>query len=244
MANGSKDYSISNNNLLHLESSCLLTSSGFKNMPISEVFNKDCMEGMQEYPDKFFELAIVDPPYGIDIQNSGRKKEQAKLRGEIIYDDSLPPNEDYFKELFRVSKNQIIWGGNHFPWPISRGWAVWDKKPMIPNYSDCELAWTSFDSVIKRKIIPWVGKFRTGIEKGYIRIHPSQKPLELYRWLLSNYAKEGDKILDTHLGSGSSRIAAYDMGFDFTGFEIDKDYFEAAEKRFQLFKSQQKLQFA
>jgi site-specific DNA-methyltransferase (adenine-specific) len=125
--------------------------------------------------------------------------------------------------------------------PVSRGWIFWDKKPNVPNYSDGELAWTSFDKILKRKEIMWNGKIRTGIEKGYVCIHPTQKPVKLYKWLLSNYAKPGDKILDTHLGSGSSRIAAYDMGFDFVGFELDKEYFDASCKRFDLFKQQLKL---
>lgn len=209
------------------------------------------MEGMREYPDKFFELAIVDPPYG--IREDGRNDESRvrptykwnnpKPKGYKIgeWDYESPPKE-YFNELFRVSKNQIIFGANHFISKIpidSSCWIFWDKKTS-GDFADGELAWTSFDTAVRKFDWLWSGFKQQRIEN---RIHPTQKPVALYKWLLKNYAREGDKILDTHLGSGSSRIAAYDMGFDFIGFEIDKDYFEAAEKRFQLFKSQQKLQF-
>jgi site-specific DNA-methyltransferase (adenine-specific) len=211
----------------------------------------DCMEGMAKYPDKYFDLAIVDPPYGIGASKRKSTIKDGKHLCGFLDDtryklsdwDLNRPNKEYFIELQRISKNQIIWGGNYFTdlLPISRGWVFWDKKPNVPNYSDGELAWTSFDMVLKRIIIMWNGKIRTGIEKGYFCIHPTQKPIKLYKWLLTNYANQGDKILDTHLGSGSSRIAAYDMGFDFVGFELDKDYFDAQEKRFNEFKQQLKL---
>lgn len=211
-------------------------------MPLSEVYLEDCMSGMARYPDKYFELAIVDPPYGID-----RDKKQNKNEGKWRFKkyhvsnwDISSPDENYFNELFRVSKNQIVFGANHFISKIpydSSCWIVWDKRNGGGDFADCELAWTSFNTAVRKY------SFYFGAEN-LERIHPTQKPKQLYKWLLKNYAKEGDKILDTHLGSGSSRIAAYDMGFDFTGFEIDKDYFEAADKRFQLFKSQGKLEFA
>jgi site-specific DNA-methyltransferase (adenine-specific) len=203
--------------------------------PLSEVFNGDCMEGMKGYPDKYFELAIVDPPYGLNIA-----KEKPRKSGRWNYIpkqwDTKIPSPDYFIELFRVSKDQIIWGGNYFTMPACRGFVIWDKDQPVDNFADCEFAWTSFNRVAKTFRYPIIKQnFHTE------KIHPTQKPTDLYKWLLKNYAKEGDKILDTHLGSGSSRIAAHEMGFDFTGYEIDKDYFEASEKRFQQYKSQLKL---
>jgi len=199
-------------------------------MPISEVFNDDCMIGMARYPDKYFDLAIVDPPYGIGdkLVNGGT---WAKTRISEYSGWDKKPGFDYFLELFRVSKNQIIWGGNYFQIPPCRCFIIWDKPSMrMPTMADCEFAWTSFDSVAKIASI--------NQEKGIDRIHLCQKPIALYKYLLKNYAEPGNKILDTHLGSGSHRIAAYDYGFDFTGFELDKDYFEAQELRFQRHKAQ------
>jgi site-specific DNA-methyltransferase (adenine-specific) len=196
----------------------------------SEVFNEDCMVGMSRYPDNYFELAIVDPPYGIGISNNSFRGKQADKNW-----DSGIPDESYFKELKRVSVNQIIWGGNYFPLPPSQGFLIWDKvQPQSFSSAMCEYAWMSIQSPAK------IFKLHV-VTAETNKIHPTQKPAKLYRWLLKNYAKEGDKILDTHLGSGSSRIAAYDMGFDFTGFELDEDYFNAANKRFANFKSQGKL---
>jgi site-specific DNA-methyltransferase (adenine-specific) len=193
----------------------------------SEVFNMDCIEGMKQYPDKYFELAIVDPPYGINIMNSGGhpKKHGFKNWEKKEWDNSIP-DINYFNELFRVSENQIIWGGNYFTKFLSpsQGWIFWFKQKGM-TFADGELAWTSFDKATRQYDLSGMG--------GNGRIHPTQKPVKLYKWLLSNYAKECDKILDTHLGSGSSRIAAYDMRFEFTGFELDKDYFDASQKRFQ-----------
>lgn len=202
----------------------------------SIVENIDCMEGMKRYPDKYFELAIVDPPYGIDVNmNMGRRKGMGKKHKVKGWDISTP-DDNYFDELFRVSKNQIIWGANNFAgMPSTRGFIIWDKlTPEVLSFSMCEFAWTSFNNVSKiyRKPIQFDNSNR---------IHPTQKPVHLYKWLLINYAKEGDKILDTHLGSGSSRIAAHDMGFDFTGFELDRDYFLAQEKRFKEQTMQLKL---
>ena len=200
---------------------------------ISDVTNEDCMEGMGRYPDKYFDLAIVDPPYGLDKSSlNGSGKLKNRVLNKINTDWDIAPNEYYFKELFRVSKNQIIWGGNYFVLPPSRCIICWDKVQPWENFSQIELAWTSFDSPAQ------IYKYdnRTGN-----KIHPTQKPIALYKWLLSKYAKQGDKILDTHLGSGSSRIAAYEMGFDFTGFELDKDYYEAQEKRYRNHIAQLKL---
>jgi site-specific DNA-methyltransferase (adenine-specific) len=217
---------------------------------ISEVTNEDCMEGMARYPDKYFDLAIVDPPYGIG-ENGQRnvtgdrptaKWKNPKSQHYKTFDDSQIPNEDYFKELFRVSKNQIVFGGNYFTeyLPPSKGWIVWDKQADIKEHlSMCELAWSSFDRKCNKYEYLWAGfKKKHHIE----RIHPTQKPVALYKWLLHNYAKKGDKILDTHLGSGSSRIAAYEMGFDFTAFELDAEYFEAQEKRYKAHIAQLKLE--
>jgi site-specific DNA-methyltransferase (adenine-specific) len=191
----------------------------------SKVFNMDCIEGMKQYPDNYFELAIVDPPYGIDVtkMNMGGRKTIKPDKNKNW--DSCVPDENYFNELFRVSQNQIIWGGNYFKLPCSQYFAIWDKAESMygRDFAECEYA--------------WVFKGGTRIFKNspnqLDRIHPTQKPVKLYKWLLTNYAKEGDKILDTHLGSGSSRIAAYDLGFEFTGFELDEDYFKASEKRFK-----------
>lgn len=195
----------------------------------------DCMEGMKQYPDKYFDLAIVDPPYGINRGETFGGKNWKEYQKKDW--DKEPPTDTYFGELFRVSKDQIVWGANYYPYAFnpSMGWIFWDKGQDL-TMSDGELAFTSFDRALRRIEI---NRCFNGEFGGLL--HPTQKPVRLYKWLLKNYAKPGDKILDTHLGSGSSRIAAYDMGFDFTGYEIDKDYFEAQEKRFQQFKAQQKL---
>ena len=203
----------------------------------SEVFNTDCIEAMKAYPDNYFELAIVDPPYGININISmGRRKGDKKSNyHKFAGNDSQIPNEEYFIQLFRVSKNQIIWGGNYmtdFLRPSSC-WILWDKGfSEEVTFAQFEMAWTSFNSSAKK-----FDKHPSQLN----RIHPTQKPIALYRWLLKNYAKPNDKILDTHLGSGSSRIAADMEGFDFTGFELDTDYFNASCKRFNEYKMQTKL---
>lgn len=198
---------------------------------ISIAENRDCMEAMAEFPDKFFDLAIVDPPYGIDwmeqVKNPNKGKNWKQYENKE-WDKSIPTKE-YFDELKRVSENQIIWGGNYMTEYLNPSpcWLIWDKMQEFSG-AVFEMAWTSFKSPAKA--------FRMSRVEAYAnqnKIHPTQKPIRLYKWLLKNYAKQGDKILDTHLGSGSSRIAAHDMGFDFWGYEIDKDYFEAQEKRFK-----------
>ena len=204
---------------------------------ISEVYNMDCIAGMKKYPDKYFDLAIVDPPYGI---GAGSKKfinrKTANKRAETFYKDNdwdkCTPELEYWKELMRVSKNWIVWGGNYFTkyLPPARCFIVWDKKTGANSYADCELALTNIDSNARIITKFWLGAHAQDDDG---RIHPTQKPIMVYDFIYQNYAKEGDKILDTHLGSGSSRIAAYRNGFDFVGFEIDKDYFEAREKRFK-----------
>ena len=211
-------------------------------MQISETYNIDCMEYMRQFPDKHFELAVVDPPYGESCNlkggssGSGTNGWSGKMLKANNWNES--PSEDYFKELFRVSKNQIIWGANHFIGKIPFNFScflIWDKGQRDFSLADGEMAWTSFSSSARFFNYSRAKALRDN------KIHPTQKPVALYKWLLSNYAKPGDKILDTHLGSGSSRIAAYDMGFDFYATELDKDYFNAQEKRFQNFKSQLKL---
>lgn len=186
--------------------------------------NCDCMELMAEYEDNHFDLAIVDPPYGLPKKS---KKGQGKLKNRAIQDMynkgwDIAPKQEYFFELFRVSKNQIIWGGNYFNLPPNRGFIIWDKLQPWENFAACEYAFCSIDGVSK------IFKFdnRTGN-----KIHPTQKPVRLYTWLLTNYAKEGDKILDTHVGSASSLIACHQLGFDVVGCELDKEYYALAQKR-------------
>ena len=186
----------------------------------------DCMEYMKSISDKFFDLAIVDPPYGLDKKSThgrGKLKNRCLNSGNIQRWDTRPSKE-YFEELFRVSKNQIIWGGNYFNLPPTRCIICWDKMQPWPNFSQIEIAWTSFNSPAK------IFKYDNRTDD---KIHPTQKPISLYAWILKNYAKSGNKIFDSHLGSGSNRIAAYKLGFDFYATEIDKDYFEAQEDRFR-----------
>lgn len=196
------------------------------------------MEYMATLPDKAFDLAIVDPPYGIGFDgevtamanNNSMKWNNAIGSGYKRKDwDTKKPDEIYFHEIMRISKNQIIWGGNYFNLPQSSGWIFWDKG-VAENFtlSPGELAWTSFNRSVNKVTLLWAGFRKVVNEK---RIHPTQKPVKLYDWLLHNYAKPGQKILDTHLGSGSSAIAAHYFGVDFVGCELDKDYFEAAKKR-------------
>jgi site-specific DNA-methyltransferase (adenine-specific) len=194
--------------------------------PISETYLMDCMDYMKQFPDKHFELAIVDPPYGIGISSNPVRQQHDKKQ----WDNAIPTNE-YFEELMRASQNQIVWGGNYFPLPPSQGFLIWDKKqPHDFSLAMCEMAWSSIQSPAKM--------FRFSVLTERDKVHPTQKPVKLYQWLLHNYAKQGDKILDTHLGSQSSRIAAYGMGFDFYGTELDPDYFEQGNKRFEQYRSQ------
>lgn len=204
-------------------------------LEMNRLYNMDCMEGMAQFPDKYFELAIVDPPYGISINhNMGRRKgDKPSDYKKVKWDGESPPLE-YFDELRRVSKNQIIWGANYFAMPPAKCFIVW-RKPQISedvSFSMCEYAWTSFDSTAKE----WVG---ISAEVG--RIHPTQKPVALYKWLLKNYAKQGDKILDTHVGSASSLIACYDMGFEYIGFELDADYCRMAQERMDKHFAQERM---
>lgn len=201
-------------------------------LELNKLYNMDCMDGMKQFPDKYFELAIVDPEYGINITESGRLK---RYNANKTKWDSAPPDDTYFNELFRVSKNQIIWGGNYFNLPPTRCFIIWDKKqPENVSFASCEFAWTSFDASAKTF-------YMSPMNVPEQRIHPTQKPEKLYGWLLKRYAKPGDKILDTHVGSASSLIACHNMGFDYIGFELDKDYWKAATERLEAVKSQTTL---
>lgn len=198
---------------------------------MTQVFNMDCMDAMREFPDKLFDLAIVDPPYGIGEHGGVNSRHHSQKKYTKKEWDNEPPPVGYFQELMRVSKNPIIWGANHFISRIpfdSSCWIFWDKD-RYGDFADGELAWTSFDTAVRYYKFTWDG-FRKQIHEE--RFHPTQKPTSLYKWLLKNYAIPGMKILDTHLGSGSSRIAAHDMGFDFWGYELDPEYFAAQENRF------------
>ena len=219
---------------------------------LSTVYLMDCIEGMKKFPDKYFDLAVVDPPYGIGadkaqnntalsrIKAEGKSKAGRgwKLYHETDWDNEIPPDE-YWDELFRVSKNQIVWGGNYFTeyLPPKMGWILWDKGQRNFSLADGELAWTSFDKALRIFEMSRGKALAKNNETGG-RFHPTQKPEMLYDWILKNYAKEGDLILDTHLGSGSSRIAANKAGLDFVGFEIDREYFDNGNKRFKNFVSQ------
>ena len=194
-----------------------------------EVTNEDNIELMSRYPDNYFELAIVDPPYGIKISSNPIRQQHKKKQ----WDNNIP-DDIFFKELFRVSKNQIIWGGNYFDLPPTQGFFIWDKKqPYNFSLAMCEFAWSSIQKPAK------IWSFSILKERG--KIHPTQKPVALYKWLLMNYAKEGDKILDTHLGSGSIAIACHELGFSLTACELDSEYYEAALKRFKQQTAQLKL---
>jgi len=209
------------------------------------------MELMARYEDNYFDLAIVDPPYGIDHANKAGKmsgqqygKSAAKKRNYKAKDwDIEIPTLKYFNELNRVSKNQIIWGGNYFAHLLKpkSGWVFWDKDNGKNNFSDGELAWTSFNCGLRMKKITWNGMIQYDMKNKEDRFHPTQKPIRLYEWLLMKYAKENNKILDTHLGSGSIAIACHNLGYDLTACELDKEYYEAAMKRIEQHKAQQRL---
>ena len=198
-----------------------------------KLYNCDCMELMAKTPDKYYSLALVDPPYGLPkdaVHGRGKLKNRAINTMNMKWD--VAPNDDYFRELFRISKNQIIWGGNYFPLPPSRCILCWDKCQPWENFSQIELAWTSFNYPAQ------IFKFdnRTGD-----KIHPTQKPIPLYKWLLQKYAKEGDKILDTHFGSLSIGIACHDLHFELTASELDKEYYELGKNRLMWHQKQLNL---
>lgn len=206
--------------------------------PRIEVFNEDCMEVMARYPEKHFDLAIVDPPYGIDadIKNSTVKKQSkksasnSKYYGSQLWDKSIP-KDNYFNKMTMVSRRQIVWGANYFG--FKGGMLYWHKNVTMPTYSTGELAWISWLKKLDFVDIPWHGMIQSDMKNKEARIHPTQKPVALYKWLLKNYAKQGDLILDTHGGSGSILIACYEMGFDIVWTELDPDYYQAAIERFK-----------
>ena len=214
------------------------------------ITNEDNMVLMSRYPDNYFDLAIVDPPYGIGINKmnytQSTKGGVAKRRDySSVGDwDKATPNQSYFKELQRVSKNQIIWGGNYFNLPLTKSWLIWDKRTQDKysnDFADCEMAWNSFDKPAKIYRYLWSGMLQGNMKDKQQRIHPTEKPIKLYEWLLMNYAKEGDKILDTHLGSGSIALACHNLKYDLTACELDTEYYDAAMKRINNHKKQLKL---
>jgi len=200
------------------------------------LYNIDCMKFMRNVPDKYFELSICDPPYGIK-QGGDKNFTRGKLsisKNYHSFKDDKSPEKSYFQELIRISKNQIIWGGNHFISKIpydSSCWVVWDKDNGKNDFADCELAWTSFKTAVRIYHYRWNGMLQQNMKEKEIRIHPTQKPVALYKWLLTNYAKKGDKIFDSHGGSMSIGIACMDLGFDLDICEIDKEYFDNAVER-------------
>jgi site-specific DNA-methyltransferase (adenine-specific) len=209
------------------------------------ITNEDNMELMARYPDNYFDLAIVDPPYGIG-EDGAKNHSRGLLAKPTKYTpkewDSSAPNVDYFTELKRVSKNIIVWGANHFieniPYSNSSCWIVWDKDNGTTDFADCELAYSSFKSSVRKFKFTWNGMLQGDMKNKEVRIHPTQKPVKLYEWILMNYAKEGDKIIDTHYGSGSHGIACHNLKFDLTACELDKDYYEASLKRLHNHQSQ------
>ena len=200
----------------------------------------DCMEAMKDMSDNQFDLAIVDPPYGIKRFKKGFgttrfKMDKRTAKNGIEWD--IKPKDNFFQELFRVSKNQIIWGANNFILPPTEYFCIWNKKQTVDNFATAEYAWVSMGLKKPAKIFEYSIHKHNHTNK----IHPTQKPVKLYEWLLMNYAKEGDTILDTHLGSGSIAIACHNLGYDLTGYEIDKDYYEAAQKRIKEHQNQLRI---
>jgi len=199
---------------------------------LNKLYNEDCLEAMKQIPDKYFDLAIVDPPYGIArfgnrVELSNRLDKNAKINKWDI-----KPTQEYFDELFRISKNQIIWGANNFTLPNTEYFIVWDKQQTVDNFASAEYAWTNCK--VPAKVFKYsIHKTMNDRKNEGGKIHTTQKPIALYEWLLKNYAKQGDKILDTHVGSASSLIACYNLGFEYLGFELDKEYFDKATQRIE-----------
>ena len=221
-------------------------------------YNMDCMDGMKEFPDGYFDLAIVDPPYGIGVQGMSytrtgaafaSRNSKAASRDYRHGEWDTKPNSAYFKELMRVSKKQIVWGGNYFSdcLPPSKAFIIWDKRcaeALRNDFADCEYAWASEEIGVARVFrFLWSGMLQGDMRNKEERFHPTQKPVALYKWILSNYADAGDLILDTHVGSASSLIACEDMGFNYVGFEIDKEYYQKASARLEEFKAQTHMDF-
>lgn len=220
-------------------------------------YNMDCMDGMREFPDNYFDLAIVDPPYFSGPERRGYYGRKISPIGvQRIYKQTQKwdiPDKKYFDGLMRVSKNQIIWGCNYFCYQFPPGRIIWDKCNGKSSFSDCEIAACSLINSVRMVRYMWSGMMQgKSINEGHImqgnkskneaRIHPTQKPIVLYEWLLKNYAKPGDKIIDTHVGSASSLIACHNLGFDYVGFEIDGDYYRAARDRLENAKLQLRME--
>ena len=206
---------------------------------LSTVYLMDCIEGMKQFPDKIFDLAVVDPPYGIErfknvTTTPSSKDVHAKRFQRMETVNNNKPSNEYWSELFRVSKNQIVWGANNFELPPSEYFLCWNKEQAMPNFATLEYAWVSMGLKKPAKLFTYSIHKHNQVDK----VHPTQKPIPLYDWILMHYAKEGNLILDTHLGSQSSRIAANKAGLDFVGFEIDREYFDNGNKRFKNFVSQ------
>ena len=202
------------------------------------IYNMDNMELMKQIPDKYFDLAIVDPPYGIgeDGSKNNTRGNLAISKNYKAYagNDKTPPEQIFFNELFRISKNQIIFGANHFIDLINKKsscWIVWDKDNGDTDFADCELAWTSFSTAVRKIKYKWQGMLQNDMANKETRIHPNQKPISLYSWILEKYAKEGMKIFDSHLGSGSNAIACHYAKMEFIGCELDSDYYNDSVKR-------------
>ena len=210
-------------------------------VPSSVVYNEDCVEALKRFPENYFDLAIVDPPYSETFNTDACADNKGK-KGSYKLDtlNNHLPTEEYWDELFRVSKNQIVWGANWYGKYFGVGGLVWFKD-NTGNYSPCEYAYQSINNHIHHYQYRWNGMLQQNMKQKEERIHPTQKPVALYDWILQKFAKQGDLILDTHLRSGSSRIAAHKGGFNFIGYEISKDYYEAQEKRFKDFVSQLRL---
>jgi len=216
-------------------------------MDIKKIYNEDCLKAMKEMKDNQFDLAIVDPPYSNCTKNldnwlqdmKGKKAKIGVNRTESLKGNA--PTKSYFVELKRISKNQIIWGVNWYDYILGVGRIVWDKDNKGSNFSDCEIAYNSIKTKLDLVKIRWNGMLQHDMKNKEQRIHPTQKPVKLYEWLLMNYAKEGDKILDTHLGSGSIAIACHNLGYDLEGYELDKEYFNNATKRIKQHQAQLRL---
>jgi len=218
----------------------------------SRVFNCDCLPEMKHFPDGYFDLAVVDPVFGeMVIQGGYMTNSSSVMAKNNNYNTNIWKQQktdiEYFTELFRISKNQIIWGGNYFAEEINKNsscWLVWNKINGKNHFADCEIAWTSFKTAVRIFNFKWQGMLQGDMKNKESRIHPTQKPIKLYEWIYKNYLPNGGKVIDTHLGSGSNRIAAHKTGnIDFTAYELDKDYFEAQEKRFQNHIKQLVMQF-
>lgn len=217
---------------------------------MSEAVLMDNMEYMSNFPTRYFDIGVVDPPYGLK-EDGGSNHNRSRLSKPKMYTakgwDNVSPPQEYFNELFRVSKNQIIWGANHFISKIpydSSSWIVWDKDNGECDFADCELAWTSFNTAVRRYKFRWAGMLQQNMKNKEIRIHPTQKPVSLYEWIYAKYLPEGGKVIDTHLGSGSNRIAADKAGnIDFYSCENDPEYFYDQEKRYNDYKKQLVIKF-